>query len=172
MDKKAQNVALAEFAGWKDISVEDKMVDFMWAPGHISLAKANWQRGNRHSLDVPDYLASLDSIREIESLLFKSSRPFSSNPGDHEPDRYVHNLATVCGMKTREELVLHVPDNLYDELIARLQKGPPVTLPLGCTVLGHHIPCTGWELVMICATVEQRAEAILRTIGKWVETIS
>jgi hypothetical protein len=169
MTLEAQNKALAEFAGWKNISDQKKMVDFMWAPGHISEMQAHWQLGDRFAHELPNYLGSLDAIREVEKLLFKSSRPFSSNPGEHEPFRYVHNLAKVCGMKTREELVLHVPDNLYEELMKRLKKAPPLTLPVGCTVLGHHIACTGWELALICATIQQRAEAVLRTIGKWVE---
>lgn len=167
MNLNAQNLALAEFHGWKNIEGQGMV---MWHPVTPVKVEAKWQFGNDllRAAEPPAY-DTLDSIREVEKLLFTSSKPYSSNPGDHEPMRYVHNLATVCKIESREELVLHCPEELRERLNRRIALGPPVTLPIGSMILSHHIPCNGMELEMICATVEQRKEAILRTIGKWVE---
>jgi hypothetical protein len=169
MTLESQNKALAEFVGWKDIYGSGKLIDYMWAPGHVEQVQAHWQLGDVFTIEIPNYVGSLDAIREVEKLLFKSSKPFSSNPGDHESMRYVHNLATVCKIESREELVLHCPEELRERLNMRINVGPPVSLPIGCMILSHHVLCSGFELEMICATVQQRAEAILRTIGKWVD---
>lgn len=157
MSDQEINVAIAEACGWK------------WEIRRSYRETPGWYSPADHGPEeLPNYCTDLNAMHEAEVLISKSSRPWSSGP-NHEPMQFLHHLATTCGVKTREELVLHVPDDLHAEFIARMKKGPPLTLPVGCTVLGHHIPCTGWELEIIRATARQRAEAFLKTLGKWRE---
>lgn len=168
MNADEMNKAVLYALGWK------------WQKGtEPSYGGTNIPRGwinpktNRCQLTTPDYPKDLNAMHEAEKSILQSTKGWSSNPHDHEPMRYVAELAKVCGLKQREELVLFCEEKDKGKLNFRPGPYPtPIKLPPSAIVLGHFIPAYGHELCLIHATAAQRCEAFLKTIGKWKEAAS
>ncbi len=118
--------------------------------------------------EIPDYLNDLNAMHSAEKFILESTKLCSSNPENHEPMRYLIELAKVVGLPTREELVISISKE--DEGKLNFRPGPyptPIQLPPSAIVLGHSIPAYGHELDLIRATAGQRAEAFLKTLSLW-----
>jgi hypothetical protein len=171
MDKEKQRIAIAEARGmtapftlhkeWEETDGADGYDGFFDV-----LRDANDKR-------VPDYLNSLDAMYKAEEILEEEQYSIgcSSNPYDHAPMRYVHFLCEAAKVELREEHVLSVAKN--EEHLLNKRSGPwpaPIKLPSSAIVLSHSVPATGCEMKLIRATAAQRAEALLKTIGKWEDS--
>ena len=130
----------------------------------------NWDYMARDG-HVPDYLSDLNACHEMEKVLDdpKHSKMASSRPYDHAPWRYLSELAKVCKLEVREEMVVSCAEQFRPAFDKVMKGGPPFKLPVGVCILSHFIPAQGYETCLIRATAAQRAEAFLRTIGKWEE---
>lgn len=95
---------------------------------------------------IPNYCGHLDMMSNVEKLVLESSKPFSSNPNDHEPHRYFSNLIEVTMAKTRTETVVS-----------------------SCGMHMETVVLCGIDdyLLLISATAMQRAEAFLKTFDLW-----
>lgn len=157
-------VALAELCGFEKEPIPDCTDLYRWR-------RKDWVGGNwvPDSL-LPNFVGDLNAIRVAEELVAVSSKPWSSKPGDHEDMRYISFLAEITGVKTREELVVSCNPEDRELLNKRAKPWPsPIVMPVSAIILSHHIPCTGYELCLIRATARQRAEAVLKALGKWRE---
>lgn len=157
MNEWDQRLAIAEAVGWKP------------SDGDIAASKV-WEEitGQYCPPHPPDYVNDLNLMHEAEKLILTSTKPWSSRGQDHEPMRYIAMLYQVLGVETREELVLSVEAKDIGKLNNRPKPWPhPIELPSSAIVLSHCVPLAGWDMKLIRATAPQRAEAFLRTIGKW-----
>ncbi len=119
---------------------------------------------------LPNYFEDLNACREFYKVLRdpKYSVMHSSNPKDHATMRYITNLAKICGMKMREELVISYEEKDRDKLNFRPGPYPtPIQLPPSAIVLRHSIPAYGYELTLLEATAAQICEAFLKTLDLW-----
>ncbi len=163
MSPAAQRLAMATLDGWFDFRRDLIHPEILFGTksfGHIGCEE----------FEVPDYLNNLNDVAGVEAILDQDqfNEPYSSNPSDHAPMRYLAELAKVCGLKTRHELVITVADADRDKLNFRPGPYPtPIELPASAVVMGHSIPAYGYELCLIRATAAQKTEAILRATGKW-----
>lgn len=163
MKPEAQRIAIAEACGWvTDCGYENSLKDNVFY-GSCPDQNIKWQK-------CPDYLNDLNAMHEAEKVLDEPSRSIggSSRPQDHAAFRYLSELSKLCGMVTRKEMVVSCPEQFRPAFDKVMKNGPPFKLPFGVGILSHSIPAYGYETVMIRATASQRAEAFLRTIGKWV----
>lgn len=81
-----KRIKIAEILGWKDIKQGRLMNEFY---GRMN----GWD----YKAIVPDYLNDLNACHEMEKVVIKSSKPWSSGPT--EPDWYLDNLRKVTGGK-------------------------------------------------------------------------
>lgn len=142
-----QNFVIAELRGWKQTQ-GDKDAVKAW------LEVTGEDMGPYFGM--PDYVRDLNAIHnDAELLVLTSTKPYSSNPNDHEPLRYQMHLRKIVGTETREEQVLSgVKDKNGKELI----------------LITHVYSNYMEELKVIRATAAQKSEAILKTLNRWEET--
>lgn len=151
MSPKKQRIAIIEALGWS------KSSGFMEYDG----GKLPWTMWNRKGQEVgddeiPDYLNDLNAIHnDVEPLILKSTKPYSSRVQDHEPWRYQTHLRKIVGAELREERVL---SGTKDE------DGVEIVL------ITYVYASYAESLKVIRATASQKAEAILKTLNKWEET--
>lgn len=167
MNKEQMRIAIAEACG-RCTSRTYTMTDG-W---ETAVCNGCGKNPYHHDHEPPDYPNDLNAMAEAEKLLDdpKYSALASSHPQDHAPHRYLAALAEICGLKTVEELVLSC--DARDRGKLNFRPGPyptPIKLPPSAIILGHSIPAYGYELCLIRATAEQRAEAFLKTVDGWVE---
>jgi hypothetical protein len=128
MNAEQQHRILAEFTGWRDISSENRVRMFAWAPGHTSETRVNWQFNDKEqfALEPGPYTKDLNLMFEAESFIPENQRYIFQN-----------KLREVVGRKCEKNRV-----------------GVPLV--------------SDWHLTH--STAADRAEALIRTIGKWVES--
>lgn len=166
MNPETQRIEIAKACGWYDLRRDlndPELLMGVFCFGAVG----------PEEFEVPDYLNDLNAMNEAEEVLNEEqySKLFSSNPRDHADMRYIAELAKVCGIETREELIINVDEKDKDKLNFRPGPYPtPIELPSSAIVLGHIIPAYGHELCLIKATAAQRAEAFLKAINKWDDT--
>lgn len=127
MKAEDQHRIICEFAGWRDISDQNHMVMFYWAPGHGNEVKANWQFKDeqKFALEPGHYTKDLNLMFEAESFIPENQRYIFQN-----------KLREVVGRKCEKNRV-----------------GVPLV--------------SDWHLTH--STAADRAEALIRMIGKWVD---
>lgn len=85
MTPEDQRIAIHKALGWKDVSGMGKTVDYMWAPGHMAIAEAKWERDGVLALEIPNYLGDLNAIADAEKTLSADQKAW-----------FVVNLALLC----------------------------------------------------------------------------
>lgn len=162
MTPKEQNIAIATWLGAKFVKGADVGEYDHWQfPTGCNLPDGQ----------LPDFVRDLNAMHKAEAKLNdpKYSVACSSRPYDHAPMRYVSELAKVCRLETREEMVISCEARLRPDFDKAMIAGPPFKLPVGVCILSHSIPAYGHEATLIHATAAQRAEALLRTLNLWTE---
>jgi hypothetical protein len=153
MSPAEQNIAIAYLCGWVRVGLPFERHGitlngpvFGWYHPDVTGC----------SFNPPDYVNNLNDIAKAEQLILESSKPWSSDPLDHEPCRYLNELIKVTGADMRKETVVSgakKPDGSY-------------------LLLEHYVYASyDEELKVIRATAAQRAEAILKTLDKWDENV-
>lgn len=81
MKVEDQNRIIAEFSGWHDISAQNHMVMFWWAPGHGEERRANWQFKDeqKFALEPGEYTKDLNLMFEAESFIPDNQRYIFQN---------------------------------------------------------------------------------------------
>ncbi len=121
------NQIIAEACGWREAFPQD-------APPHPDTKRGGillpyrWinERTQERAMEVPNYFADLNAMREVEQVGIRS---------DKDADSYIRWLHVLC--------MSPMP---FESMELLEQRG------------------------VIRATAAQRAEAFLRTIGKWITT--
>lgn len=139
------NEAIHRHLGYELVEI----TEMIYADGKSETKWIVWRDkdGNKTPVDsIPNYCASLDAMAIAEEFVRESSKPFSSNPNDHEPHRYFSNLIEVTMAKTRTDTVVS-----------------------SCGMHMETVVLCGIDdyLLLISATAMQRAEAFLKTFDLW-----
>jgi hypothetical protein len=169
MNIEKQNTALALIEGYIDIRMSERWEVTDGPDDPVVLM--GWMFNTK--CRIPNYTEDLNAIHKVEKCLDKEeySKGWSSNPLDHAPMMYLHHLSEVCGLETKEELVVSVNAEDKDKLNKRLAPYPsPIVMPPSAIILSHQIPANGYELCLIRATAAQKSEALLKTFNKWETT--
>jgi hypothetical protein len=72
MSDEEIRIAVAKLCGWEPCN--DRLINYEWAPGHISQVAAEWKNGERSAMTLPDYQRDLNACAEFRKTLTLEER--------------------------------------------------------------------------------------------------